>query len=132
MAFSLELLIQEFHVSLKFKINFASKNFQPKFLVIAHQLNGYDWRFELYSGYEFRPWRLGLIIYSIPGVIGGLLCIRLPESPKYLLSIKKDNEAYEAVEWIHKVNKGNEKHTVFDIIALKSDEVGTENDIKGL
>lgn len=75
---------------------------------------------------------MGLIIYSIPGIIGGLLCIRLPESPKYLLSIKRDDEAYRAVEWIHKINKGNEKHAEFDIIALKTDEVGTGNDFKGL
>ncbi|KAL7031289.1 hypothetical protein ACKWTF_006954 [Chironomus riparius] len=100
--------------------------------VIAHLLNGFEWRFALYSGYEFRPWRLGLIIYSIPGIIGGLLCIRLPESPKYLLSIRKNNEAYQAVEWIHKVNKGNKKHANFDIIALKTDEAGTGNDFKGL
>ena len=73
-----------------------------------------------------------MIIYSVPGIIGGILCIRLPESPKYLLSIKKDSEAYQAVEWIHKVNKGTEKHADFDIIALKTDEVGTANDYKGL
>jgi hypothetical protein len=73
-----------------------------------------------------------LIIYSIPGIIGGLLCIRLPESPKYLLSVSGDDEAYNAVEWIHKVNKRYKKHADFDIIALKTDEVGTGNDNKGL
>ena len=31
----------------------------------------YDFKFELYEGYSFRPWRLCLIVYAVPGIIGG-------------------------------------------------------------
>lgn len=48
-----------------------------------------------WQGMIFRPWRLILIAFAIPGVIAMVILHFLPESPKYLLSrvrkLKKKN-----------------------------------------
>ncbi|ALC46845.1 CG31103, partial [Drosophila busckii] len=62
----------------------------------------------LSSGWDFgfHPWRLIMLMNLLPGLIGGLLLLMYPESPKLLLSQNKENEAVEAVEWISKFNRG--------------------------
>jgi VNT family MFS transporter (synaptic vesicle glycoprotein 2) len=80
----------------------------------------YDFRYELYAGYEFRPWRLVLLLYAVPGVLGGFWVLRLPESPRFLLSVKRDDEALEIVQWIQIKNKSKSSE-VFVIDKLKSE-----------
>lgn len=70
-------------------------------------LLSYDWEFELYSGYLFKPWRLCLLVYAIPGVLAFIWILRFPESPRFMLSVNRNDEAFEAVKWIYRVNKGN-------------------------
>lgn len=81
----------------------------------------YEWRFELYEGYEFRPWRLLILIYVIPGVIGGLWLFRMPESPKYMLAQGRNDEALEVVRWMYRTNKGKRSHDDLRIGKLKSE-----------
>lgn len=76
-------------------------------VVLAMWLLSYDWAFELYPGYEFKPWRLCLLTFAIPGVIAAIWMLRLPESPRFLLSVGRSEEAMEAVRWIYRTNKGN-------------------------
>lgn len=65
-------------------------------------------------------------MYTIPGIIGGLiLFIFLKPSPKFLLSIKKEEEALEVVKWMDRENNGKSDAT-FDIgrlISVESDMV---------
>lgn len=44
------------------------------------------WSFHLYAETHFRPWRLLILIYTIPGILGVIILICLKESPKYYLS----------------------------------------------
>jgi hypothetical protein len=74
--------------------------------VVAIWILSYTWKFEIYPGYEFRPWRLLLLTYAVPGVLAFLWVLRLPESPRYLLTMKRDDEALEIVKWIYMRNKG--------------------------
>lgn len=93
----------------------------------------YDWRFELYDGYEFRPWRLLLITYTIPGIIGGLCLLRFPESPKFLLSVNRDEEALQIVRWIYRTNKGEKNHDNMKFGKLESEaSEASKKDDKGL
>lgn len=80
----------------------------------------YEWRIELYEGYQFRPWRLLIILYSIFGIAGGSLLLFLKESPKYLLSVRKDEEALKVIKWIYRVNKGN-SDDYFNVYKLESE-----------
>lgn len=70
----------------------------------------YDWKIEIYEGFLFRPWRLLLFVYALPGIISGIwLLIRLPESPKFYLAINENEKSLEVLRWMFKVNKGNDK-----------------------
>ncbi|XP_065372210.1 synaptic vesicle glycoprotein 2B [Calliphora vicina] len=65
-----------------------------------------DWSFEITESFVFRPWRLLTIFNILPGFIAVLIMITLPDSPKILMSMRKYDEAYEAVNWIAKNNTG--------------------------
>ncbi|XP_053698156.1 synaptic vesicle glycoprotein 2B-like [Sabethes cyaneus] len=55
----------------------------------------FDWRLDLWNVVEFRPWRLLIILYTLPGAIGALWMAFLPESPKFHLSQGQDDKALE-------------------------------------
>lgn len=65
-----------------------------------------DWTVEVTENFMFRPWRLLTVFYLIPGLIGTILLIKMPESPKILLSMGKIDDAFSAVEWIALKNIG--------------------------
>lgn len=74
-----------------------------------------------------------MFLYSVPGIIGGLWIYYLPESPKYLLSVNRNQEALDVVKWIFNTNKGSRKNKMnFEIVKLKSEMQGTGNELKGL
>ncbi|XP_016923661.3 synaptic vesicle glycoprotein 2B [Drosophila suzukii] len=79
--------------------------------------------------FVFRPWRLILLVSLLPGLIGGLILLYYPESPKLLLSQDKNKEAIEAVAWISKFNRGKSIHQVLncDEFTLKSEDPAGEN-----
>lgn len=79
-----------------------------------------DWNLELLEGFSFRPWRLLTIFYLLPGVIGTLMLVSLPESPKILLSLGKTQEAFDIVNWIALKNSGKALQD-FKVDRLKSD-----------
>lgn len=87
---------------------------------LAYCIIGYEWRFELYEGYEFRPWRLVMLLYSCMGIIGGLILLLIRESPRFYLSIKKEEKALEVVKWMYRINKGKSDDD-FDILKLEAE-----------
>lgn len=54
--------------------------------------------------YLIRTWRLLLAITSVPGLLGVFLICAIPESPKWLLSVGRVQEAEEIVRKIAKAN----------------------------
>ncbi|KAH8341937.1 hypothetical protein KR059_005206 [Drosophila kikkawai] len=87
-----------------------------------------DWAITL-GDFVFRPWRLMLLVSLLPGLIGGLVLLYYPESPKLLLSQDKTQEAKEAVAWISKFNRGKSIEQVLDCdeFTLKSEDPAGEN-----
>ncbi|XP_054081812.1 synaptic vesicle glycoprotein 2B [Zeugodacus cucurbitae] len=67
-----------------------------------------DWSVQLSDNFAFRPWRLLMLFNLLPGLIAGFILLVLPESPKLLLSVHKDEEALAAVNWICKRNTGKD------------------------
>uniref|UniRef100_A0A1A9WGN7 Major facilitator superfamily (MFS) profile domain-containing protein n=1 Tax=Glossina brevipalpis TaxID=37001 RepID=A0A1A9WGN7_9MUSC len=65
-----------------------------------------DWSFPITESFQFRPWRLLNVFNALPGFIGVLIMFALPESPKILMSMGKEEEALEAVNKIAKMNTG--------------------------
>ncbi|KAG5675993.1 hypothetical protein PVAND_005849 [Polypedilum vanderplanki] len=76
----------------------------------------YDFKFELFNGYKFTSWRVLMLIFIMPGILGGLWILRLPESPKFLLTQNRDEKALEIVQWIYKMNKGDAVPLNIDIL----------------
>lgn len=76
------------------------------FPVTAMWILSYDWSFELYTGYSFRPWRLLMFVYTSPGILAALWLLTFKESPKFLLMREKHDEAVEVLKWISQSNKG--------------------------
>lgn len=65
-----------------------------------------NWSFQITESFVFRPWRLLTIFNILPGFIAVLIMTTLPDSPKILMSMRKYDESYEAVNWIAKRNTG--------------------------
>ncbi|KAH8383935.1 hypothetical protein KR009_011380 [Drosophila setifemur] len=87
-----------------------------------------DWSISV-GDFIFRPWRLILLVSLLPGLIGGLVLLYYPESPKFLLSQNKNKEAIEAVGWISEFNRGKSIHHVLNTneFTLQSEDPAGEN-----
>ncbi|XP_017873956.1 PREDICTED: synaptic vesicle glycoprotein 2C isoform X1 [Drosophila arizonae] len=87
-----------------------------------------DWSLDVTESFTFRPWRLLTVFYFVPGLIGAMMLIKMPESPKILLSMGRTDEAYAAVEWIALKNIGKHLHDL-KVEALKSDAFSDRENI---
>lgn len=84
----------------------------------------YDFSFELYEGYYFRPWRLLILTFIVPGIIAFFWMLRLKESPKYLLAQKEQEKALKVMQWMHRVNNGSKSELEVDeIVAERNQEM---------
>lgn len=66
-----------------------------------------DFRYLLFSNFEFTPWRLYILCCSL---ISGLTLVGLlyfPESPKFTLAKNKKAETIQILQQIYAMNTGN-------------------------
>lgn len=59
----------------------------------------------------YKPWRLFLVVCSVPGLICGLALFKLPESPKFLISSGREEETLEILKDIYAVNTGKDRES---------------------
>lgn len=59
-----------------------------------------------FGSYYFRPWRLLIIVYASFFIIAAALMSFGPESPKYLVSQRKHDEALKVLQIMYAGNKG--------------------------
>lgn len=85
--------------------------------LIAWMVINHDWQFAIpLIGIIYKPWRLFLIVCSLPGFIVFVILIFLPESPKFVLSQGKPMEAYKILQTVNRVNNGkNSQLELFEI-----------------
>lgn len=79
-----------------------------------------DWAIYLYEDMYVRPWRLLLILYSLPGFIAAIFIIHLRESPKFLMSQGREYEALEVLKWLYNKNTGKPEEN-YPVKKLKSE-----------
>lgn len=66
-----------------------------------------EWQFDVpFIGITYKPWRLYLVVCSLPGLFVALILIVLPESPKFVLGQGKSTEAYEILQRVYHINNG--------------------------
>ena len=96
--------------------------------IAAYFVINYGVNFEIpYIGLDFKPWRLFLVICSIPGGLSAIAFMILPESPKFLLAKKMEQEAIKVLKTVYKWNTGKRKSTfevqhINDIISGEDSE----------
>ncbi|XP_069357507.1 putative transporter SVOPL [Maniola hyperantus] len=62
-------------------------------------------------GLTYRPWRLLLQVICIPGIVGAISMFFLKESPKFLLSKGKEEDAIHVLRVIYRWNRGLDRDT---------------------
>jgi len=78
--------------------------------------------------FMYNSWRIFLLVCSIPSFVVTVLLFFLPESPKFLLSQGKSEEALAIFKYIYHVNTGNDaedfpvKHLIFEQEILTPEE----------
>lgn len=61
------------------------------------------------SAFIYNSWRIFLLICAIPSLLVAVFLIFLPESPKFLLTCGKSEEALEIFRKIYQINTGRDK-----------------------
>lgn len=84
----------------------------------------YDWSFELYEGFLFRPWRLLLFTFTSTGILSFLMLLRFPESPRFYMAIGENRKAFEVLQWIERKNKSKSVDKIeFDDIEFHTEKL---------
>lgn len=85
--------------------------------LIAWSVINQDWEFEMsFIDVTYKPWRLFIVVCSLPGFIASLVLIFFPESPKFVLGLGNQIEAIKILEQMNRWNNGkNAELSVFEI-----------------
>ncbi|KAI5631038.1 major facilitator superfamily domain-containing protein [Phthorimaea operculella] len=73
-------------------------------------------------GIEYRPWRLLVLLLSLPGLLGTIGVALLHESPKFLLSKKREDEALKVLKKFFELNNYRSKQNCFNVDSLYLDD----------
>lgn len=66
-----------------------------------------DWYFDVpLIDITYKPWRLFLVLCSLPALASFVIFMFLPESPKFVLGQGKQTEAYEILQKMNRINNG--------------------------
>ncbi|EFA11011.1 synaptic vesicle glycoprotein 2B [Tribolium castaneum] len=89
-----------------------------------------------YESFTYNSWRIFLLICAIPSLIVAILLFFLPESPKFLLSRGRSEEAIEIFKIIYSTNTGRDKeeYPVKQLILdelLEQQLIDTKTPLKG-
>jgi hypothetical protein len=61
------------------------------------------------------------LLYALPGILGAFGILLLPESPKFLLAMRKEAQAMEVIKWMYCKSKGRLNEN-FAIESLRPEE----------
>lgn len=76
---------------------------------IAMSVINQDWQFIVpFINITYKPWRLFLVVCSLPGFVSFLILLFLPESPKFILSQGDKVKAYEILQKMNRINNGRD------------------------
>lgn len=68
--------------------------------------------FNLFNGYiVLHSWNIFILISAIPSLFSGIAHSFLPESPKFLMTMGKNQEALESFKVVYSMNTGKPKNT---------------------
>lgn len=90
-----------------------------------------EWEIDIF-GMKYHSWHLFLMVCAIPGLIAGISFLFFPESPKYLMSQGRNDEALACLTSIYNINHRSAeseypiKSLAIEKIEFKMKDDGTE------
>lgn len=89
---------------------------------LAYIVINQGWELPLpFLGIIYRPWRLYLIVCSLPGLICALILLKFPESPKFTFNQGDMKQAIEAIQWVYRFNSLFRKSAPLMIESIQED-----------
>lgn len=87
--------------------------------LMAWSVINQNWQFDIpLIGLTYKPWRLYMVVCSLPAILSFIILIFLPESPKFVLGQGRQAEAYQILQRMNRVNNGKnatlERFTIFE------------------
>lgn len=71
---------------------------------IGYLVKEYGVSLSITESYSITPWRIQMLIHLLPGLASFVVYIKLPESPKFLISTGKSDQALQVLKYIHQTN----------------------------
>uniref|UniRef100_A0A1I8PCF2 Major facilitator superfamily (MFS) profile domain-containing protein n=1 Tax=Stomoxys calcitrans TaxID=35570 RepID=A0A1I8PCF2_STOCA len=78
--------------------------------VLALTILPNDWNFDILN-MNFVPWKIYLAVCGLPSLLSGILLCFFPESPRFLMSQGRNNEALKAFRTMYYLNTGKLRDT---------------------
>ncbi|KAJ9595019.1 hypothetical protein L9F63_013685, partial [Diploptera punctata] len=79
-----------------------------------------SWSWTLFGDYKFNSWRLFLLVSAVPGLLGGCTIWFFEESPKFLMSSGRTQEALNVFRKVYRINTGNPAE-MYPVVSLAKD-----------
>ncbi|XP_055844741.1 synaptic vesicle glycoprotein 2A-like [Episyrphus balteatus] len=96
--------------------------------ILAWGIINQSWSISLpFIGIVYKPWRLLILVCGSIGLFAGLIMMLFPESPKFLLSKGKTDEAIDVLKKMHKWNVRSGDLQISEITADEED-IQVQND----
>lgn len=90
---------------------------------VAFAVINHEWQFEIpVFNVVFKPWRLFIIVSSLPGFVAAVSLLTTPESPKFALGQGDQYEAIRIIKLMHEWNMGK------DAPKMEIDEIREESE----
>lgn len=97
-------------------------------------INRYQWQVVVTDSYTISGWRLQLLIHLIPGLVSLFLMHKLPESPKFLMSVDRTEDCLRVLRSMYERNTGESgfKFRVKQLKAACDQDEGVHTSTKSL
>ncbi|XP_055842579.1 uncharacterized protein LOC129909530 [Episyrphus balteatus] len=80
--------------------------------IVAWAVINQSWSFDVpLLDIEYKPWRMYILVIGLLGLVCGLSLFYIPESPKYLISIGREEEVIEILRKMYSTNTGNPRES---------------------
>ncbi|XP_055913354.1 synaptic vesicle glycoprotein 2B-like [Eupeodes corollae] len=80
-----------------------------------------NWSYDIpFLDLTYKPWRLYIGVIGTIGLLCGISLFYIPESPKYLLCVGKEEAAIKVLKKMYAINTGNSRES-FEITSIKPD-----------